>query len=66
MSTPSIAAVPSLNGASTAALTEWTVTYLVRREETRTVAAKTWNDAAAVIENESTGREVISVTKANV
>lgn len=59
VSTPPVSAPPP-NGV-VSGLTEWTVTYLVKKTETQTVAAKTWNDAAASFDGDDV--EVISVTK---
>lgn len=57
----SITASPPNGTAGATPLTEWTVTYLVRRTETKTVAAKSFNDAAAAVEAD--GVEVVSVSK---
>jgi hypothetical protein len=63
VSAPPVAAPPP-NGV-VSVLTEWTVTYLVRKTETQVVAAKSFNDAAkAVTENQQyQDVEVISVAK---
>jgi hypothetical protein len=45
------------------ALTEWVVTYTIRKTETQIVQAKSFNDAAYRISNRDPGIEVISVAK---
>ena len=64
MPTQPTVTAPTGNGVEPIAvtkLTEWTVTYLVRKTETKTVAAKSFNDAAAAVESD--GIEVVSVAK---
>ena len=64
-SPPEVLVAP-VNGTGSG-LTEWTVTYRVLRTETRTVAAKSFNDAAAAVESADHGGEsveVVSVARA--
>ena len=61
---PPIDHIPSLNGTTTAVLSEWTVTYTVRRTETKVMAAKSFNDAAFLVAEGVGGDvEIIGVAK---
>lgn len=55
-------AAPPPNGV-VSGLTEWTVTYLVKVTQTRVVAAKSFNDAAAAVDDGEGDIEVLSVAR---